>query len=195
MSVTFPHAQRHPVDRGQIILLGNRGTTVWTTCPESLLPDRESNPRPLDHKFNAQPTAATHRSRPTGYLRLLQQRLCFLSWPPSNSFLPSHREATPLITSEGSKRWRRLLEVISEATAYIAGIGFGAFWGWDTKTLKITVIHWSLINLCLISPSRVRITQVCRRIPEWSWRVWNLGGIRVNLTPDNAFTFTSYSPH
>ena len=42
-----------PFGRYQIVLLGDRGTWVLTTCPE-LLPDgdgdvsRESNPRPID---------------------------------------------------------------------------------------------------------------------------------------------------
>ena len=44
------------LDRYQFILLGDRGTWLWTACPGLLLEywnDRESNPRPLDHKSNA----------------------------------------------------------------------------------------------------------------------------------------------
>jgi len=34
---TFPAAKSPPIHRYQIIMLGDRGTTVWTTCPASLV--------------------------------------------------------------------------------------------------------------------------------------------------------------
>ena len=72
-TVTFPAAEHHrPLAGTKLYCLvsnGDRGTWVWTTCPE-LIPSNaaagalESNLRPLDHKSNALPGYHYTPSRP-----------------------------------------------------------------------------------------------------------------------------------
>jgi len=49
--------QRWMLNRYQVILLGDRGTQVWTTCLGcyAALPEQHLNPRPVDQKSNALP--------------------------------------------------------------------------------------------------------------------------------------------
>jgi len=83
-----------PSGRYRIILLGNGGTRVWTTCPRvSTQPrhDRQLNPRPPDRKTDTRPIAAY---RILALPMIKQRPACY---PP---FRTLRRNATALKSTE-----------------------------------------------------------------------------------------------